>query len=873
MNNVTLVIPAYKPDVKLLKTVNDAIEAGFKDIIVVDDGSGKEYASIFSKIDAIPECVLLTHKSNKGKGTALKTAFAFFMLYRPKSAGVVTADADGQHLTKDILNVCKKMAFTGKIAIGCRDFSNKQVPGRSKFGNTMTRGVFRLFFGMKISDTQTGLRAFPRSCINDMLKIKGERYEYETQMLIYMSRNNVPFEEVKIDTVYIEENKSSHFRVVKDSIRIYSVIIKYLLSACLSTVVDEGAFFLFKLFPILSFISLPITFTAAFAARLISSLFNFFVNSKVVFDEKINIKAMFRYYLLVVVQISVSAASVFGLEQLFRVEKAWLSTLIKLIVDLILFFISFRVQHKWVFNTGKASKTYKMESTEAKEDKKSKKHVFRWVYIGFVVIMAVIASYCILYVHGLLKDYEAKQPERCVEAAMEELKDYAASPKEFWNKYSMPELEPGEFEEDIDVQNEYLALFSDPATDFALSPGMYAEDEMCYVIRNNDFVLAEVMLKAQGPIETKLAVFNTREWKLVSVTPKLEKNDYTITIPDDFTLCVNNIDISDEEGEETKDGEIKYTVEGVYLEPEFVIEDPEGIEAVYVVKNFRVLPEIYDYTLKLPYTLSVTINGEKSKGEEQDDGLLLHAIRQLDKPEVEISDLYGNTVSYEGGDLALTNMTILAYEDYTVKVDGESVPEKAVSEGISKEYEFLTDIVEDLPTQTEYSIAVLKNGAEVSVTNGDGEPVELKGGQSYYDLTSQLMGEDEVPAEVSGAVDVLDVAKKWSLFMSNDYTFDALKGYMLPDSYQYEVAQKYSTGVDRTFFSGHALLDPAFTDTEVSNFVWITEDSFSVDIKLVKHMRLNSGDNVDDEMYDRFYFVQSGGQWLLCGMKEVTENG
>ncbi len=350
MNNISLVIPSYKPDEKLLDTLKSAIRAGFTDILVVDDGGGKEFQHIFDCVSKMKECTVLVHSKNRGKGAALKTAFSYFLENRKDKTGVVTADADGQHRTEDMISVARKMKDSGNIVLGYRNFSLAQVPARSKFGNKMTSGVFRLFFGMRVRDTQTGLRAFPISVLKEMCSIKGDRYEYETHMLIDMSRNGLPFEEVEIETVYIEDNQSSHFRPVIDSIRIYAILIKYLFSSVLSTVVDALVFYLMKLFGFLSVIPIPLTFSAAFVARAVSSFVNFAVNSKVVFGEKMNMGSMLKYYILVVIQICVSAVSVFCIEKILKIDSAALSTLIKVIVDTLLFFFSFRIQHKWVFN-------------------------------------------------------------------------------------------------------------------------------------------------------------------------------------------------------------------------------------------------------------------------------------------------------------------------------------------------------------------------------------------------------------------------------------------------------------------------------------------------------------------------------------------
>lgn len=349
---VTVIIPAYKPDRKLLDTLSALIEVGFSDLLVVDDGSGEEYSAVFTQVAAIPQCTLLRHPANRGKGAALKTAMTFFLDNRPEQSGVVTADADGQHLAKDILAVASAMKESGNIVLGVRNFSDPAVPAHNKAGNRITVAVFRLFFGMKLRDTQTGLRAFPRALLPAIASAKGDRYEFETEMLFVMKKRRLSFDEVDISAVYIEDNRSSHFRLVRDSIRIYSLVLKYLFSSIGAAVIDEGAFFLLKsLFGPAALLGLiPTTFIAAFFARVISSLINYLVNAKVVFEGKANKQTLLRYYILAAAQIIISASVVFLLEHLLSISSPFLSTLIKTIVDIVLFFFSFRFQHIWVFN-------------------------------------------------------------------------------------------------------------------------------------------------------------------------------------------------------------------------------------------------------------------------------------------------------------------------------------------------------------------------------------------------------------------------------------------------------------------------------------------------------------------------------------------
>lgn len=358
---IAVIIPAYEPDEKLIGTLKELIAAGFDDILVVNDGSSPVCEPVFEQVKLLPQCTLLSHPVNKGKGAALKTAFSFFLKEREEGEAVVTADADGQHLTKDIIAVSKACLEQGAVVLGVRDFSQPQVPAKSKMGNRITSGVFRLFFGMKIQDTQTGLRAFPRKYLEAMIGAEGERYEYETNMLFVVNKQNIPLTQVEIETVYLDDNKSSHFRVVRDSLRVYGLILKYLCSSVGASVIDVVGYYMIKRAASSLMFPIPTTFGASFIARIISSLFNYVVNAKVVFKGKTNLKTLLKYYGLAAVQIGVSAAVVFLMEHVLRITTPGLSTLLKIIVDTVLFFFSFRIQHKWVFND--KDKVYEKEES------------------------------------------------------------------------------------------------------------------------------------------------------------------------------------------------------------------------------------------------------------------------------------------------------------------------------------------------------------------------------------------------------------------------------------------------------------------------------------------------------------------------------
>lgn len=229
---VVIVLPSYEPDGKLLSVVEKLVDSGFTKIVIVDDGSGDRYGQIFEKADEYAQTYVLHHAVNKGKGRALKTAFEYVLDNLSYSEGVITVDGDGQHLTGDIIACGNRMLeLKDKVILGSRDFNDPSVPPRSVAGNKTTSRLFRLLFGIRINDTQTGLRAIPLRFLKGFCEIEGERFEYETNMLLSMKRMKIAFYEQPITTVYDRDAYSSHYNAFKDSLRISKIMLKYLIKS------------------------------------------------------------------------------------------------------------------------------------------------------------------------------------------------------------------------------------------------------------------------------------------------------------------------------------------------------------------------------------------------------------------------------------------------------------------------------------------------------------------------------------------------------------------------------------------------------------------------------------------------------------------
>lgn len=350
--DVVIVIPAYEPDRRLIALLQDirARENDPFEIVLVDDGSGAEYEDLFAEAQHDYACHFQRHSENKGKGRALKTAISYVLENLPNAKGIVTIDSDGQHTYEDTLKCLDEfLKYPDSLVLGVRTFENA-VPLRSKFGNLLTRDVLGAFTGMKVSDTQTGLRVIPMSWLPKLLTVDGERYEFEMNMLLAAKEDDIPIREVGIATIYLDENQSSHFDVIRDSIRIYKVFFKYIFSSLFSFLVDIVAFtILISLFSGLSFSAVTL---ASVLARAISSIVNFTLNHKLVFKQGQSSSAV-KYFTLVVVQILLSSVLV---TILGNVLSAIPISVVKILVDGMLFFVSYFVQKHLIFTGGKNEK-------------------------------------------------------------------------------------------------------------------------------------------------------------------------------------------------------------------------------------------------------------------------------------------------------------------------------------------------------------------------------------------------------------------------------------------------------------------------------------------------------------------------------------
>lgn len=334
-----ILIPAYEPDAHLLELI-DAILAADPGLtlVLVDDGSGPAYRHIFDGAARLG-CRIIRHPVNRGKGHALKAGFGFAAEHFP-GQDVVCADSDGQHSVVDILRVAERAGGNpAAMVLGSRTFAG-DVPARSRFGNAATRWLFRLATGERVHDTQTGLRGYPATMLPWLRSVRGERYEYELNVLLEAKAAGYGIDSLDIATIYLDHNSASHFRPLADSVRIYAPLLKFFLSSFAGFLIDTAAFL------VLSALTDSV-FAAVVGARAVSATGNYLINRRLVFEHgrhKPATATAGRYFALAVSLLAANYALLTGL------AGAGIPDLpAKLLTELALLGVSYTVQQRVLF--------------------------------------------------------------------------------------------------------------------------------------------------------------------------------------------------------------------------------------------------------------------------------------------------------------------------------------------------------------------------------------------------------------------------------------------------------------------------------------------------------------------------------------------
>jgi putative flippase GtrA len=356
-----IVIPAYRPDDRLINII-DGLSFEGRRFIVVDDGSGPQYAPVFRWLEKeYSESVTVIHHSlNRGKGHALKTAFAFIKDICGETDCVLTIDADSDRFIANAEKVISAWkASPDSFVIGSRHYTDK-VPIKSRIITGITHGVFNTTTGTRVHDILSGLRAFSTDYLTELIGIKGERYDYEIAELLYATKQHIPIIEVPVSTEFHSDSRSAHFRLFRDSWLIYKMIFVFMLSSFSCFVIDYSLLLIlaaiFKRLPAAVEVTpgafrmpmfgmlIDTHLIALVIARAISSFVNFLLNMKVVF--KTGSKAAIVKFYIVIIGLLLANYGLLALVANADGLPLWIA---QLVVQAVLYPFSFILQRKFVF--------------------------------------------------------------------------------------------------------------------------------------------------------------------------------------------------------------------------------------------------------------------------------------------------------------------------------------------------------------------------------------------------------------------------------------------------------------------------------------------------------------------------------------------
>ncbi|MCR5505416.1 MAG: bifunctional glycosyltransferase family 2/GtrA family protein [Bacilli bacterium] len=351
MEKVALVIPIYEPEENCLCFLKSFKPDDFDYFLIVNDGSSEQYDHIYEEIERQTLFKVVGYRPNKGKGHALKYGFKYLMDLDKDIKYFVTADGDGQHAYDDILHVKNvTMANPQALVLGSRVFDKKAMPRKSWMGNRISSLKFKILTKQTIRDTQTGLRGIPYPLFDLAINTEGNRYDYENYFLEEAVKE-AELIQIDIASIYINDNKGSHFRPVRDSLIINKAVVLYALVSLMSWGLDLGLFHLLSNFVFTSS-AVSQVYLSTLLARVTSGFFNFLFLFLFVFDKREKFsKKLMKYSVVFVINLGLSATLTYAFKSL-----PTSLTFVKFVVDMVISIINYFVNRLWVFTSKKMRK-------------------------------------------------------------------------------------------------------------------------------------------------------------------------------------------------------------------------------------------------------------------------------------------------------------------------------------------------------------------------------------------------------------------------------------------------------------------------------------------------------------------------------------
>lgn len=497
------------------------------------------------------------------------------------------------------------------------------------------------------------------------------------------------------------------------------------------------------------------------------------------------------------------------------------------------------------------------------------KNKFVIALIIFAGVLILLCGAFLIYVNATVSDYDSVQPERIVENQINRLKNGSLLSEIDFNKLCVNRYEQNDPEE---FKKEYSEKVVGKELTYKLVTSESGELLKTYVVRSGEENVGKIVLTGKDP-RTRLLFFTSADWSLREFTPTISDTVYDLHVycPEGITAKINGVELSEDE-REALSGTPLYAVSGLLNDPEIKFTDSEGKDISYTVENNIVKPIMFDYRITLPNGAKVFVNEKEFSGTESGNKTVYH-VREMEKPRVVIKDSMGRGYIYEDGEeIPLFSYNISVPESCTFSVEGMTLSEPEIVDAPDAE-SLLKYAGVTLPKQKNYEFSLFSESVNATVSDSStSKTFSVSHGSSY--ISPETL--ETIPENIAKEINVLNVMKTWSKFMTNDIGgsdngLSTIAKYLIPDSEYYKYARQWAYGIDITFTSAHVLL--GFKNESVSNFMSYTDDCFSCSVYFEKEMALYSNEKYVGNKTDVFnsivYFTKiSDGSWRIAVMHE-----
>ena len=221
--NTFVILPAYNEATRIQPVIEEIARKGYNMVIVNDGSSDNTLEVIKQSKRKYPDNIhIFSLIINRGVGVATQTGFDAVFQFNPKD--VVIMDSDGQHSPDDLDNVIMPLVSgEAQAVIGVRPL--KDMPFTRNFANSVMNLLTRIFYGVDVSDSQTGFRAITAEALRK-ININARGYLISSEFIREVNDNNIPFAEVPIETIYTPETQAKGTNV-KEAFKILLQMIKH----------------------------------------------------------------------------------------------------------------------------------------------------------------------------------------------------------------------------------------------------------------------------------------------------------------------------------------------------------------------------------------------------------------------------------------------------------------------------------------------------------------------------------------------------------------------------------------------------------------------------------------------------------------------